>query len=447
MNNLFGTDGIRCRFGSGVLKHHELHVLGKAIAQWMAHRSFNPIILIIHDTRQSAAFVKSALKTGLLLSQVTVIDGGVLPTPAAWYLLHADGPWLYDCALIISASHNPHYDNGIKILVRSGKLTIEDELYISHMAMQLMQQVDVYDSVGTDVHYHDEAGKHYAERIVQQCAPRLLSNKKIILDVAYGATYICAPSIFRACGAQVITVNDQPNGKNINASCGSLYPESLQAAVLAHQADAGFAFDGDGDRVIAVARDGKIKDGDDLLALLLMHPDYKQESAVVGTTMTNGGFEHFLKTQGKSLRRVAVGDKNVAECLQQESLRLGGEQSGHIILNDIAGTGDGIMVALKVLESMILTNNDDMHTFVRFPQVLVNVPVTKKFDLSQEPFAQIIARTQQLINPGRVLVRFSGTEPLLRIMIEAASQEQARYEAQGLAHKLQELLYISKEFA
>ena len=267
-------------------------------------------------------------------------------------------------------------------------------------------------------------------------------EKKIVLDVAHGATYRVAEQIFNALGAQTIIINNTPNGTNINHHCGALSPALLQEAVVLSCADAGFAFDGDGDRVIAVNRHGVIKDGDDILALLLQHPAYVHLTTVVGTLMTNCGFETYLTTHNKNLVRTAVGDKFVIEKLEQLNTILGGEQSGHIILKDIINTGDGILVALRVLESLLHSGNWDMETFIKYPQVLINVPVQTKKDLNSSPLYDIISTAQAKLTSGRLLVRFSGTESLLRVMVEAASLEGAHAIGLDVAQQLESLLKI-----
>jgi phosphoglucosamine mutase len=262
----------------------------------------------------------------------------------------------------------------------------------------------------------------------------------VVLDCANGAAYKIAPEIFRALGATVITIADTPNGTNINDNCGSLHPEELARVVVARGADAGFAFDGDADRVIAVNRLGVIKDGDDILTLLLNLPSYQNIAHVVGTLFTNKGFEEYLVGQGKHLFRTKVGEKYVASKLEEEKLPLGGEVSGHILTRDYSATGDGILVALKVLESIIASSNWDMVTFKKFPQVLINVPVRHKHDLALQPYAALIEEYERTMSPGRVIVRYSGTEPLLRVMTEAPTHEQAHCVAKKLAEALQKAL-------
>ena len=238
----------------------------------------------------------------------------------------------------------------------------------------------------------------------------------------------------------MVTLAAQPNGININENCGALHPANLQQAVLEHNALAGFAFDGDGDRVIAVSREGVVKDGDDLLALLLDHPACKNSTQVIGTIMTNHGFEAHVKTRGKELIRTKVGDKYIAAKLAQQKQVLGGESSGHIIMSDYLPTGDGIFVALRALETILATGNHDFVTFLKYPQKLINVPIARKDDLEQAPYCNIISSHEQLVPQGRVVVRYSGTENLLRVMVEDASEDSAYSTAASLARELQSSL-------
>ena len=266
--------------------------------------------------------------------------------------------------------------------------------------------------------------------------PGMLTGLTIVLDVAHGATYQVAPEIFSRLGAQVIAINHEPDGYNINKACGALHLTSLQESVTRFQADIGFAFDGDGDRVIAVNRHGIVKNGDDILALLLEHPDYESVPEIVGTIMTNQGLVPFLKEKNKQLIRTSVGDKYIAEQLTKKQLLLGGEPSGHIILQNMINTGDGILVALKLLETLQHTENWDLETFTPFPQVMLNIPVAHKRDLNELPYRTIIDAAEQQLPEGRILVRYSGTELLLRVMVESNTHTGAMQACQDLANTL-----------
>lgn len=437
---MFGTDGIRSKIGTEYLTMHQLPRVGSALARWAQEKyGPQPRILIAQDTRNSGDYIKAALKSGLLLFPVRTTDVHVLPTPAVVQILQAHD--IFDCALIISASHNPYYDNGIKVADRAtGKITPQDEMRITELLGQ--EYLPDYTHLGTEITFESlcagqSADAMYSELITRLCKQNFLAGKKIVLDCAHGATYRIAQQIFAYTGAEIVLLHAQPNGNNINDACGATHVESLQAAVLKHHADIGFAFDGDGDRVIAVNRAGIIKDGDDLLALLSQHPGYRAQSTIVGTVMSNFGFEQWLHLQGKNLVRTAVGDKHIAAYLEQEQLLLGGEQSGHIILKNHTLTGDGILVALKVCEALCIMGNWAMDTFDKCPQMLFNIPVKCKRDLTQEPLAGMIAQAKEQLASGRILVRYSGTEGCLRVMVEASEREQAQFVGVELSKQLE----------
>lgn len=423
MEHLFGTDGIRGPVGEGFFTRNELSRFGAVFAAW-ARRAFdrpNPQILIASDTRISCCWIKSCIATGLLTEQVTLHDVGILPTPAALAILRADKS--FDAALVISASHNPYQDNGIKIIVPSGKLTTEEEATFTRLWKQIEQASPLQigpESFGS-INYRPEVSEVYAHYLASGFPHHFLHGLTIVLDCANGATYKIAPEVFRRFGACVITLGTSPNGYNINRLCGSVSTQTLQEAVIAHKAHIGFAFDGDGDRVLAVNCLGEVKDGDDLLAILLDHPAYRETPAVVGTPMTNGALEAFLIGRQKKLIRAAVGDRFVAQALQENELSVGGEPVGHIILTDGIPSGDGIRAALRVVESVQHSKNWQMATFEKYPQETQTVPRWGTIDLEQEPCVSIIERAQKMTDGGRVLVRCSGTEPVIRIMVEARS--------------------------
>lgn len=437
--SIFGTDGIRNRVGHSPFTYTDLPRFGHAIARWALKKyGATPKILMASDTRISASFVKSSLTSSMLLYPVTIHDAMVLPTPGLCKLLTLNPS--FDFGIVISASHNPYHDNGIKIIdAKNGKLSSEDEAEISRIFHEPTIQID-YSTFGT-MHYWPQAADCYRNAMAQEFEPRLLAGLTIVLDCAHGAAFQIAPELFRQLGAQVIALYDQPNGININENCGSTHPELLQKAVLEHHADAGFAFDGDADRVIAVSRNGEIKDGDDMIALLLDNPHYNQEIGIVGTIMSNHGLAVLVKEKQKSFMRAAVGDKFVSARLEEKSLLLGGEQSGHIIMRDYLNVGDGIFAALRALETMRHTRNWAMTTFRKFPQVLINVPVSVKKSLEQEPIAKIISAYQEQLPNGRVIVRYSGTESILRIMIEDSNEASALAIGNQLAQELQKNLF------
>jgi phosphoglucosamine mutase len=440
--NMFGTDGIRAYFGKPPLTVPLLTQLGEAIAQW-ALKKYGPhsSILLAHDTRLSCSVVKSALKSGMLLYPMNIHDAGTLPSPAVASLLHYSKN--FNAGIIISASHNPYHDNGIKIIDSyAGKLSMHEEQLITSLFHQYQSTSD-YTSLGTE--FRIDAAEAYINSINQFFEPHFLQGKKIVLDCAHGATYLLAPHIFKLFGAHVTILFDKPNGLNINKQCGSTHPEALQKAVLEHRADVGFAFDGDGDRVIAVNSLGQIKNGDDMLSLLLQHPRYAATDAVVGTIMTNQGFQLHLEQLHKTLTRTSVGDKYVSDELHKQSLLLGGEPSGHIICKDYLNTGDGIFTALRVAQAMTLAHNWDMKTFTKFPQIHAAIPVAGKKNLNNPPFSAIIESSTQQLHKGRLIVRYSGTEPVLRIMVEDEDCEHAQTICSTLIKQLQYNLATENE--
>lgn len=438
---IFGTDGIRGNADCYPFTNRALFDLGSAIAQWarQKYNKENIKVLIGHDTRVSCERIKKALINGLTTYDSELIDVGVIPTPAILRLMSHDQS--YDVGIMISASHNPYHDNGIKIFDKlNGKLLLEDEQCIASCFNQAaLADETLVPHVFKDELAHvvwSDASLHYISVLASYFPAKLFAGLRIALDCAHGATSSIAPEIFRRLGAQVITRAAEPDGYNINDDCGAVHPEKLRQLVLSSGADLGFAFDGDGDRLVFVTKNGDIKDGDDIMCLLLTHPSYTSLNTVVGTVMTNYGFERHLEQVAKQLVRVKVGDKYVADALSNHNLLLGGETSGHVIINDYLPTGDGIFVALRVLETIIMTKNWDGKTFEKYPQVLVNVPVEYTRDLTQGPCEYFIDQQRKKLQNGRIIVRYSGTEPLLRIMVEDQKYESAYTIAHTLAHQL-----------
>jgi phosphoglucosamine mutase len=442
MNNLFGTDGIRNTIGSTPLTQQELIILGKVLGQWIVHK-YGPHaqILVGYDPRLSSYWVKTSILSGLLLNSIQAYDAGIIPTPVLCLLTQKTQQ--FDCGIIISASHNPYHDNGIKVIdSNNGKINYDDEIYITELFYyNFKEQKYLYDKLGS-VTYFENSLHYYFSFIKNFFKPDFLAGKKIVLDCAHGATSNFAPTVFKQYGAETFVINNSPNGTNINQNCGSVYPSSLQQAVLNHKAFIGFSFDGDGDRVIAVNNTGIIKDGDDLIALLSMHPDYSKESVIVGTTMSNYGLEKHIKEQQKKFIRASVGDKYVAQQLNEHNALLGGEQSGHIIMRDYLNSGDGIFTALRIAQIILQTNNLDMISFTKAPQVLINLAITHKKDLKDPFLADLIHTHEMQLKNGRLLVRYSGTEPVIRIMAEDADKDHAYTIAQALAHELKKYLIL-----
>lgn len=434
MNNLFGTDGIRRTVGLSPLTLEELprlaHALGSCIIK---HYGSHARILVACDTRESASFIKSSLMSGLLLHPLAITDADILPTPAVAALMQKTKA--YDIGLVISASHNPYYDNGIKLIDPiHGKISTVLEEEITHAFM--VGKLPISYTNGGTVHNMPDAVQHYVTHMQSYFSHNFLKGITVLLDCAHGATFASAPRIFSLFGAHVITIANRPDGKNINDQCGALYPTTLQQAVIEHKAHIGFAFDGDGDRVIAVNQAGEIKNGDDLLMLLTQHSDFKKERGIVATIMSNHGLVYALAENNKKVIRCNVGDKAVYATLNTEHLLLGGEQSGHIIMRNYLPMGDGIYTALKVIETLLQTNNWSMHTFKPYPQIIVNIPVITKKDLQDPCIAQIITAYESQLQEGRMIIRYSGTENLLRIMIEHNYQDNAQVIIQQLSAEL-----------
>lgn len=437
----FGTDGIRGNARRFPFTSSALPTLAQAITQWMKkkYEKHNLRVLIAQDTRESGTRIKQQLFRAFNHDKIECYDLGIAPTPAVPYLARIH---LCDIGIMISASHNPYTDNGIKLFdAQLGKLTKEDETSICEIFNRLYEKkARIQPSIKELAEYQPIEIDDYLLFIASIFKPNFLKKIKIVLDCAHGATSYIAPKLFESFGAEVITCGTASNGKNINHQCGVLALKQLQQTVLQNKADIGFAFDGDGDRVIMINAQGEICDGDDILAILLTHPHYKSIDHVVGTVMTNVGFELYLAKQHKKLIRTNVGDKFVLERLGQEKLSLGGETSGHIIMMDYLPTGDGIFTALRALEALIYSQQWSGHLFTKYPQLIINVPIQEKKDLSQPPYATIINKHKQQIEPGRIIVRYSGTENLLRIMAEACEYTTTQATAQSLACSLEKLL-------
>lgn len=432
----FGTDGIRGRVGTEPITAAFMLKLGWAAGRVLAgERKGN--VLIGKDTRISGYMFESALEAGLSAAGVDIRLLGPMPTPAIAYLtrtLHARA------GIVISASHNSYYDNGIKFFSAQGKkLPDEVELAIEAMLDEPMVTVDSA-RLGKAERVPDAPGR-YIEFCKSTIPARIdLGGMKIVVDCANGATYHIAPSVLEELGAQVIELAVSPDGLNINAGCGSTQPQALQAAVLAQGADAGIALDGDGDRVIMVDHRGEVVDGDELLFIMARARQRAQRlnGAVVGTVMSNFGLEHALAGLDIAFRRAAVGDRHVLEMLQENGWELGGESSGHIICLDRTSTGDGIVSALQVLAEMVETGrslHDLKVGMTKYPQCMINVPVEGRVDLNAAvPVREAIREAEsQLCDKGRVLLRASGTEPVVRVMVEGVDAAQVQQLAGYLA--------------
>jgi len=432
----FGTDGIRGRVGDYPVTAEFMLKLGWAAGQVLGGNRSNRVI-IGKDTRISGYMFESALEAGLSAAGVDVRLLGPMPTPAIAYLTRT----LHACAgIVISASHNAYADNGIKFFSSEGtKLPDEVEHAIEAELDSDIVTVES-DRLGKAERVSDAAGRYI--EFCKSTIPLTMSLRglKIVVDCANGATYHVAPCVFDELGADVIPIGVEPDGLNINQSCGSTQPELLQKIVLEHQADIGVALDGDGDRVIMVDHRGELVDGDELLFIIASSRQHEGmlQGGVVGTLMSNLGLEHALQSLNIDFVRANVGDRYVLELLQQRNSLIGGESSGHIICLDRTTTGDGVVSALQVLAAMVKSGKNlyELKTGMKkYPQRMINVPVNGKVELDNTPAVQDAVRSaeRRLAGKGRVLLRPSGTEPLVRVMVEGENAQQVNDEADQLA--------------
>lgn len=439
---LFGTDGIRGRVSRWPLTAAFVVRLGQALAQVIREGGQAPLVLIGRDTRASGPMLESALMAGLLERGIDAFPLGVMPSPGVAYLCRHFGAGL---GIVISASHNPASDNGLKLFTGTGfKVPPEMERKIEAVAREIESvMVSTSPRVGRVVAGSTSPQQAYLEALASRVGrPKPLQGWNLVLDCAHGATYQVAPDLFRRLGARVSVLFAEPDGQNINQGCGTEHPQALREAVLQQRADAGLAFDGDGDRLLLVDEQGSLLDGDDILHILsrdLYERGQLQHRTVVGTVMSNLGLERALSALGGSLERVPVGDRNVARRMLEGGFTLGGEPSGHIILFGEGGTtGDGLYTAMKVL-GIVVRRKQALSTLTaglrKFPQTLVNVPVSHKPPLSSlEEVAQAQDMiTERLGDRVRVLLRYSGTQPLLRVMVEGEEAEEVDWAAQALA--------------
>jgi phosphoglucosamine mutase len=440
VSRLFGTDGIRGVANEPPLTPDLAYRVGRELAVTLAgrHGGTGVRVVIGRDTRRSGPLLEAAIVAGLLSAGADCYTVGVLPTPGIALLtraLDAHG------GIVLSASHNPFEDNGIKLFSSEG--TKFPDAWEEQIEARL-QGVDEAPrprgaAIGQLVTY-DRAEKYYVD-FLTHCFPMELAGTTIVLDCAHGATYRVAPAVFRRLGARVVTSCVKPDGININAGCGALHPEGLCRRVSAARADIGFAFDGDGDRLISVDHTGEIRDGDFLLAIAARHMADGQKlkaNTVVTTVMANLGLDECLRAAGIGVVKTQVGDRYVHEEMQRLGANLGGEQSGHLLFPDHAPTGDGILSALALL-SVIRDKGEPLASLAgcmrKFPQVLVNVPVARKppFDSVAGLAERIQTYEREMNGTGRILVRYSGTESLARVMIEGADDQRIRVMADDLA--------------
>ena len=432
----FGTDGIRGKFGQMPITPEFALKLGFAAGKVLKRNSpkNKPIVVMGKDTRLSGYILEAALQAGLNAAGVYVHLLGPLPTPAIAHLtraLHAHA------GIVISASHNPYFDNGIKFFSGEGK-KLPDALQ-NEINQELEKDLVIDDTanLGKSVRVKDANGRY-----IEFCKSTFpyhfdLSNLKIVVDCANGAAYSVGPSVFRELGAKVIPLFNEPDGLNINENCGSTHPEFLQKAVVDHQADLGIAFDGDADRVVMVDKNGQLVDGDHILYILATQAKNKP-AGIVGTVMSNMALELALQKADVDFVRAKVGDRYVLQALEENNWVIGGEPSGHILTLDKSTTGDAIIAALQVLTVMVeqaKALHELVADFELFPQVLINVRLQHMIDPYAVPalVAEFEKAEQQLTGRGRILIRKSGTEPVIRVMVEGDQQQEVDAIANHLA--------------
>jgi len=420
---LFGTDGVRGVAGEFLSAELALALARAAVSTAPAAR---PRVLVIRDTRESGEMLESAVAAGVAAAGGDALLGGVLPTPAAPLLIRRYG---FDLGVVLSASHNPYADNGVKFFGPDGdKLRDEAELEIERR-LEAPPTARPPARIGRVSRLHGTL-EDYERELEVRFRGLDLAGRRIALDCAHGATHRAAPEIFRRLGAEVSMLAAAPDGRNINAGCGSTHIEALAQAVRRGGHDLGFAFDGDGDRVLAVDRTGATVDGDELIALAALHlrdAGRLPGDGVAVTVMTNYGFHTAMERAGIAVATTAVGDRYVLEELRARGWSLGGEQSGHIIELGFAPSGDGIASALLVLEALDGADLAERDAMAKLPQRLVNVRISARGALAQagEVLEAIEREDESLAGRGRVLVRESGTEPLVRVMVEAPEREEA----------------------
>ena len=433
----FGTDGIRGPVESIITPEVCLRI-GHAAGVILKEMGWETV-LIGKDTRVSGYMLESALQAGFIAAGVNVRLLGPLPTPGVAYLTRS---LRNQFGLVISASHNNYLDNGIKLFAGTGeKISKDAEKKIEKLLAGDLKPVKTAE-LGKAQRF-DESGDRYIEFCKSTVPPDVsFESLRIVLDCANGACYKVSPSILRELGAEVISIGTEPDGYNINHECGSTHPERAQEEVIKQRADFGIALDGDGDRVVLIDRKGNILDGDDIMYILAYaNPNRTGPwSGIVGTSMTNLGFEEGVKKLGYKFKRADVGDKYVSQMLQKEGWMLGGEPSGHIICRDLVSTGDGTIAALKVISSLLILEKDPediLRNYIKMPQININVEVDNKDILSDSDIQKKIKEIESDLTVGRVLVRPSGTESKIRVMVESDDEITATKYAKDIAAMFQ----------
>lgn len=440
---LFGTDGVRGEAGKKLTAQMALK-LGQAAGIYFRKHSKTNKILVGKDTRKSGYMIENALVSGLTAVGYNVIQIGPMPTPAIAFLTE---DMRCDAGIMISASHNPYDDNGIKFFNHTGyKLNEEAERAIEEIFFD-DEKLESEQKRGLEIGYSkriDDVIGRYIVHIKNSFPKELtLQDVRVVIDAANGAAYKVAPTIFNELGADIIVINDEPNGYNINENCGALHPQELSEAVKKYRADIGFALDGDADRLVVVDEEGVSIDGDNLLGALALHLKNEhrlKNKKIVATVMSNKALEDFLKEHSIGIERCNVGDKYVLEAMQKDGLNFGGEQSGHMIFSDYAKTGDGIASALQCVASMLKSKkkaSEILRPFRLYPQETVNLPISAKKPL--ESIAGLKERLEDIEKSGfRHLLRYSGTENKLRVLLEGKNEVKLKKELDSLCEFLKE---------
>ena len=444
--SIFGTDGIRGQANVFPITAEVIQSVGKAVGQHFRKKHSKPLIVIGKDTRKSGYMLEQALSSGICSVGVNTIFLGPLPTPGVAYMTRG---MRANAGVMISASHNPYGDNGIKIFASDGyKLPDSIEQELEACVFSESSEFEHSLEIGSSSRIDDAVGQYSVflkERFPKELT---LEGLKIALDCANGASYKVAPKVFSELGAEVFTIGCEPSGENINANCGALFPEPLIQLVLEKNCDFGFAFDGDADRLVAVDAKGEILDGDELLSIFakyLLETNRLSGNTVVSTVMSNLGLEHAIQRFGGKLVRTRVGDRYVVEAMKEGGFSLGGEQSGHLVFRETSTTGDGILAALMLLEVTLRKSaplNMLKKDLEKFPQILKNFPVKQRVPLAEMPqlAKHLSAVDKKLGKNGRVFFRYSGTELKARILLEGSDRDMLEHLAEELSAKATECI-------
>ncbi|MFO7980017.1 MAG: phosphoglucosamine mutase [Candidatus Aminicenantes bacterium] len=440
MDRLFGTDGIRAVAGKYPLDYSTIYKIGKNLTDLLRQKNQSPRILLGQDTRSSGKWIQQALFQGIRDSKGEAVSAGVIPTSAVAVLSKIKS---FSSGIMISASHNPYEYNGIKIFSSKG-IKIKDD-FEQELEKNIIKSKDKIIPSSSEPLTDNDLKNEYIQFIKSKFASEnFLKDIKVVIDCANGTSSDIAPNIFSELGFNTVPINAEPNGKNINSNCGSLFPNKLAHKVLETKADMGIAYDGDSDRAIFIDEKGKVLNGDHTLFILSKYMKEKgllNSNKIVGTVMSNLGLEKALKAMGLQLIRSDVGDKYVYDEMIKQESNLGGEQSGHTILLDECPTGDGILTSLKIIQIMILKNcplSDLCKGFHEHPQVQKNIKVSRKEDFSHYPgiMSALKKAEQELSGKGRIKVRYSGTEPLARVMIEGENKQEIENLAQMISKSI-----------